>query len=396
MKPIRICMMIALLLAQGCSHKKKDEKITITDISGGTKDAAATHNISEEKHGQKIPEEISKQPPIDQSNKFKLDDDNLNIDGIDNNKVQNSKPIMVALMAPMTGKNDMIGNAIMDGAHMSLMKLFAQYKIPIKLSVIDTGSGVEDIEFNISKLDESKYDMVLGLTSDEQERFVGAYLEHNSHKPIIVTLNPASNTMNNKLCAISPQRQMQAIAEYLKASENYKVYAILSQSEDVKQWQSEQVKILQYTTKDVQQTNDDLDRIAKTIKDSMGGQKVFVIFTDANWKLQKFMTKIESLNMQNDVNIILASLSNLNGRMQSTNEKRHKFGNIAIVTQEEIQYNNFIKEFYQHHQKKPLELAFWSYNAIQTLKDASFDTINQKWNLNSNVCTNNLKVLDKK
>ncbi len=394
MNRIRICMMLALLLAQGCSHKKKDEKITVTEISEGTKDAAITHDISEEKSHEKTPEEISKQIPTDQGNKFKLDDDTLKVDDIDKT-VQNSKPIMVALMAPMTGKNDMIGNAIMDGAHMSLMNLFAKYHIPIKLNIVDTGSGIEDIEFNISKLDESQYDMVLGLTSDEQERFVAAYLEHNPHKPVIVTLNPLSHT-RNKLCAISPQAQMQAIIEHLKVNENYKAYVVLPTSDDIKPWQSDKVQVLQYTTKDVQQTNDDLNKIAKTIKDSISDQKIFVIFSDANWKLQKFITQIESLNIQNDVNIILASLSNLNGRMQSNNEKRHKFGNIAIVTSEETQYNNFMKEFYQNHQKKPLDLAFWSYNAIQSLKNASFDVENQKWNLNSSICANNLKVLDKK
>ena len=206
MNRIRLCMMLALLLAQGCSNNnKKEEKITITDVSEGVKDESATHNVSEETLHPKPQEEISNQIPVNQGDKFKLDDDSIKIEGIDNSV---HKPIMVALMAPMSGKNDMIGNAIMDGAHMSLISLFEKYKTPIKLNIIDTGSGIEDIEFNISKLDETQYDMILGLTSDDQERFVAAYLEHNPHKPTILTLNPLSHT-GNKLCAISPQEQMQ-------------------------------------------------------------------------------------------------------------------------------------------------------------------------------------------
>ncbi len=393
MNRIRLCMMLALLLAQGCSNNnKKEEKITITDVSEGVKDESATHNVSEETLHPKPQEEISNQIPVNQGDKFKLDDDSIKIEGIDNSV---HKPIMVALMAPMSGKNDMIGNAIMDGAHMSLISLFEKYKTPIKLNIIDTGSGIEDIEFNISKLDETQYDMILGLTSDDQERFVAAYLEHNPHKPTILTLNPLSHT-GNKLCAISPQEQMQTIIEHIKVNENYDLYVVLPTSEDINAWQSDKVKVLQYTTKDVQQTNDDLNKIVKTLKDNTSAQKVFVVFTDSNWKLQKFITQIESMNIQNDVNIILASLSNLNGRMQTTNEKRHKFGNIAIVTPEEVQYNEFIREFHKQHQRKPLELAFWSYNAIQELKDANFEVDTQKWNLKSSMCKNNLRFLEKK
>ena len=89
---------------------------------------------------------------------------------------------MIAITAPMSGKYDMIGNAIMDGAHLGLINLFEKYKIPVRLTAIDTGSGIEDMEFNISKLDETQFDVILGITSDEQEQFIKLYLNNFEHK----------------------------------------------------------------------------------------------------------------------------------------------------------------------------------------------------------------------
>jgi len=84
--------------------------------------------------------------------------------------------------------------------------------------------------------------------------------------------------------------------------------------------------------------------------------------------------------------------------MQTASEKRHKFGNIAIITAENNEYNTLIRDFYTSHQRKPLELSFWAYNVIQDLKDANFNNETQKWSLKSteSFCQNSLKFLNPK
>jgi hypothetical protein len=390
MRKSTVSIMLAIALLQGCSNK---DKITITDLPNETPDAAATHQIKEEALEVKGDEkteikqqvELPNQQPTHNGEKFKLDDDGLIFEGAD----KSNRPIMVAVMAPMSGKNDMIGNAIMDGAHMSLIELFEKHKIPVRLNVIDTGSGVEDIEFNITKLDEQQYDMVLGLTSEDQEKFVAAYLE--SHKPLIVTLNPRSHS-GNQSCAISPTDQLKVALENAKGDEE--VYVVLPMSENAKPWSQEKVKILQYSTKDVKQTNDDLQKIALKLKEN--GKKSLVIFTDANWKLQKFMTNLEAFQIKDTTRVVLASLSNLNGRMQTAAEKRHKFGNIAVITEVESEYKTFMSEFHKEHQRKPLDLSFWAYKAIQGLKNANLDHVENKWHLEGAVCKNQLSFVDQK
>lgn len=390
MRKSTVSIILALALLQACSDK---DKITITDLPHETPDAAATHEVNEETLEEKTEKqsdvkphaELPNQQPIHTGEKFKLDDDGFNFEATD----KQSRPIMVAVMAPMTGKNDMIGNAIMDGAHMSLIDLFEKHKIPVRLNVIDTGSGVEDIEFNITKLDEQHYDMILGLTSEDQEKFVTAYLENQ--KPLLVTLNPRSHS-GNQSCAIKPADQLKIVLENAKDDEE--VYVVLPISEDTKQWSNDKVKILQYSTKDVKQTNDDLQKIVLKLKEN--GKKSLVIFTDPNWKLQKFITNLESLQIKDKTRVVLASLSNLNSRMQTAAEKRHKFGNIAVVAESESDYKDFMSSFYKEHQRKPLDLSFWAYKAIQSLKNASIDPMEHRWNLTHSECQNQLSFIDQK
>jgi hypothetical protein len=394
MRKSTVSIMLIVALLQGCSNK---DKITITDLPDHAPDAAATHQIKEEtldvkddkKSEEKQQAELPNQQPTHNGEKFKLDDDSFNLEGVDKVMHQQDKPIMVAVMAPMSGKNDMIGNAIMDGAHMSLIELFEKHKIPVRLNVIDTGSGVEDIEFNITKLDEQQYDMILGLTSEDQEKFVTAYLENQ--KPLLVTLNPRSHS-GNQSCAISPSDQLKVALENAKSDEE--VYVVLPISEDAKPWTKENVKILQYGVKDVKQTNDDLQKIALKLKEN--GKKSLVIFTDPNWKLQKFITNLEAFQIKDITRVVLASLSNLNGRMQTAAEKRHKFGNIAVITESESEYKGFMSNFHKEHQRKPLDLSFWAYKAIQGLKNANLDHVENKWHLEGSVCKNQLSFIDQK
>ena len=387
-----VSIILALALLQGCSKK---DKITITDLPNETPDAAAAHKVQEEDLETKSIEksdatqktELLKQAPIHHGEKFKLDDDGFSFEGAD--KLSQDRPIMIAVMAPMSGKHDMIGNAIMDGAHMSLIDIFEKHKIPVRLNVIDTGSVVEDIEFNITKLDEQHYDMILGLTSEDQEKFVAAYI--GNQKPLLITLNPLSKS-GNQSCAVTPADQLKVALDNTNPEEE--VYVILPISEDTHPWSNEKVKILQYSTKDVKQTNDDLQKIAMRLKEN--GKKALVIFTDPNWKFQKFITNLEALQINDKIRVVLASLSNLNGRMQTAGEKRHKFGNIAVITEEESEYKAFMSAFYKEHQRKPLDLSFWAYKAIQGLKNAKLDHIEHKWHLHDSVCANQLNFINQK
>jgi hypothetical protein len=231
--------------------------------------------------------------------------------------------------------------------------------------------------------------MILGLTSEDQEKFVTAYLENQ--KPLLVTLNPRSHS-GNQSCAISPSDQLKVALENAKSDEE--VYVVLPISEDAKPWTKENVKILQYGVKDVKQTNDDLQKISLKLKEN--GKKSLVIFTDPNWKLQKFITNLEAFQLKDITRVVLASLSNLNGRMQTAAEKRHKFGNIAVITESESEYKGFMSNFHKEHQRKPLDLSFWAYKAIQGLKNANLDHVENKWHLEGSICKNQLSFVDQK
>lgn len=355
-----ICFIAAAL--QGCNQKQ--EKVTIEKVSSGTQDSAATQNIQEEKIPSVAQEtaqpEISSQIPV----QHKLND------------VNDMKPIMVAVMAPMSGKNDMIGNAIMDGAHLGLISLFEKHKIPVRLNVIDTGSNVEDIEFNISKLDETQYDIVLGLTSAEQEEFVKAYAQNNSHQPFLMPLNPQSKIG----CAVSPIDQIQTVLN----SYDDKIYVILPKTANTADWSFSKVEVIQYEGNTPEAIQNELSQIAKRLS----SEKSVVIFSEANWKLQKFMSALEGNNVQ----VILAPLSNTNNRMQTVNERRHKFGNIFVVGPEQNQYEFFMREFFKVNRRKPLEISFLAYNAIQNLEFA--ELTKDGWSFTNMNCKPQLQVFN--
>lgn len=354
-----IIILLSVIALNGCSSNK--EKITIQSIPNASPDEVSNHEIKEERISEStknelIPE-ISTQQPIEHSQKFKIDsDDNIPI-------INTDKPIMIAITAPMSGKYDMIGNAIMDGAHLGLINLFEKYKIPVRLTAIDTGSGIEDMEFNISKLDETQFDVILGITSNEQEQFIKLYLNNFEHKPKILSFNV--NSENS--CIVSPQNQLQAIKNYISE----KVY-VLVPNNHLNDWKNVNATVIAYNGNDLQNINQEfMNILSKISKDN--NEKVYILFTENSWKLQKLMSQIDSMQLTNNIHIILSTFSNLNSRMESLNQKRHKFGNISVLMPNQSEYNNFLKEFYSLHKRRPLEIAFLAYNAIQQLKHGDIE-----------------------
>jgi hypothetical protein len=286
---------------------------------------------------------------------------------------------MVAVMSPMSGKYSMLGNAIMDGAHMALIELFNKHKIPIRLTAIDIGSGIEDMEFNISKLDETQFDIILGLTSENQRAFVEAYIEQFPHKPRLMSFLEDD-------CDISPRDQMQLIT-------GKTVYVVLPMGEPETSWQGENIKIMQYGIDDLKQTTDDLMKITQKIAEETGDKEAMVVFTEANWKFQKFMANIDTLKLNDRLQVILASLTQKNARMESVNEKRHRFGDIGIIALNNPDYNRFMREFYSLHNRKPLEIAFLSYNAVKSLQNGHES--GGKWSFDSVNCKPTIKLFEK-
>ena len=317
--------------------------------------------------------EISGAPPKAQNKKFLVEEQDTMLF-----QAEPLKPIMIAVMAPMSGKYDMLGNAIMDGAHMALIELFNKQKIPVRLTAIDTGSGIEDMEFNISKLDETQFDIILGLTSKQQKAFVEVYIEHFSHKPRIMSLLEED-------CDISPRDQMQLIS-------GETIYVVLPMNETEAHWSGENIKIMQYGIDNLRQTNDDLMKIIQKIEEETRGKQAIVVLTEGNWKLQKFMANLDTLKINDRLQVILASLSQKNSRMESVNEKRHKFGNIGIIALNSPDYNRFIREFYILHNRKPLDIAFLAYNAVKSLQNGNES--NGTWSFNGISCKPDIKLFE--
>jgi hypothetical protein len=315
--------------------------------------------------------EISGETPKETGKKFIVEDQDAML-------LQTESPIMIAVMSPMSGKYSMLGNAIMDGAHMALIELFNKHKIPVRLTAIDIGSGIEDMEFNISKLDEAQFDIILGLTSENQKAFVEAYIEQYPHKPKIMSFLEDD-------CNISPRDQIGLIT-------GKTVYVVLPISEPETHWQGENIKIMQYGIDDPQQTTDDLIKITQKIAEEIGDKQVMVVFTEGNWRLQKFIANLDTLKLGDRLNVILASLSHKNSRMESVNEKRHRFGNIGIIALDNPDYNRFMREFQTLHNRKPLEIAFLSYNAVKALQNSNES--NGRWNVNDIGCKPAIKLFE--
>lgn len=377
MKKYFLSAISCILISSGCASNKT-EKIEVHDVPAVKADEAFS-NVPEE---IKIPQaeekiEIAGTPPYAAGEKFKVDDDKLISDEIQ------LKPVMIAVVAPMSGKYEMLGNAIMDGAHIGLVELFNKHKIPVRLTAVDTGSSIEEIEFNISKLDESEFDIILGLTSEDQQAFVEAYIANDKHKPLVLSLLP-------KHCAISLQDQIKMLD-----TEGKLTYLVSSMPEASLKAQNPNIKIFQYSTVNVQHTNNDLEKIAVKIEEETRGKHATVIFTDANWKLQKFVASLDNLKIRDRLQVVLASLSNLNGRMQTVNEKRHKFGDIAVISLEQSDYTKFMREFHRVNNRKPLELSFLAYNIIQKLKNSSFNGNSWSFDAIKNNCKPELKLFDK-
>ena len=330
---------------------------------------------SKKSETKKIEIEISGQEPKQISEKFKVEDQDAMLF-----QEEQHKPIMVAVMAPMSGKYDMIGNGIMDGAHIALIELFNKYKIPVKLTAIDIGSGIEEMEFNISKLDDTQFDVIIGLTSNDQREFVKSYIENYQHKPQIMSLIEDD-------CSISSSDQIQLIN-----SQDKKVYVVLPMSKSESQWKRENIKVMQYSTDDTKMTNDDLMKITQKIEEETRGKEAMVIFTESNWKLQKFMANLDSLKLNDRIGVVLASLSQANVHMEAVNEKRHKFGNIGVISFDNQEYNTFDREFYEVHNKKTLEVSFLSYNVVKQLKNGVFES--DKWNLDNITCKPKIKLFE--
>jgi hypothetical protein len=404
-----ICITIFLV---GCKNK---ENILITEYESAEPDKAVSHSIKEEKEEDNDNTEKNTNSDVKAQNenpkiishntpsKFKTDDDTLSIDNhdIDSGITTSTKPIMIAMMGPMNGKDSIIGNSMIDGGHMGLIDLFNKYKIPVRLTTIDTGNNIEDMECNISKLDESEFDIIVKFLSESQEKFADMYIEHQPNKPNIITFNP--NSKNTTSCAISPNTQFKAILQHISKNNAQKksiVFLVLPTLEDEKNWIGKtqynnhiDLEVLKYTNHDVQQTTDDIQKIIQTINqksftkqeqiDPASIPNVFIIFTEGNWKLQKLMTQMDNIkNIQSKV--ILASLSNKSGKIESNAEKRHKFGNILTTAPSTSQYGSFMAAFKNEYHRKPLELSFWSYNMITSLKDAKF--IGEKWQFSDNFC----------
>lgn len=315
--------------------------------------------------------EISGAPPNEKSEKFLVEDQDMT-----SYQTELEKPIMIAIVAPLTGKYDMLGNAIMDGAHMALIELFNKDKIPVRLTAIDTGSSIEDMEFNISKLDETQFDIILGLTSTEQKAFVEVYIEHMSHKPQIMSFVEGA-------CSITPRDQMKLI-------NGKPIYVVLPMGETESNWQGDNIKIIQYRTDDLKHTTDDLMTIIQKIESETEGKQAIVVFTEGNWKLQKFMANIDTLKLNDRIEVILASLSQKNSRMETVNEKRHRFGNIGIIAFNNRDYGKFIDEFNRLHSRKPLDISFLAYNIVKSLENSNIK--DNRWNFDSISCKPDIKL----
>lgn len=370
-----LAIISCIFLVNGCA-KKIEVKNQEKQVEQVTQDKEIRQDSQKIETKSKITEEqakieISGQAPKQTGEKFKVDDQDIEL-------LQEAppKPIMVAVMAPMSGKYDMIGNGIMDGAHMALIELFNKDKIPVRLTAIDTGSGIEDMEFNISKLEETQFDVILGLTSQSQREFVKAYIENFPQKPKIMSLLEDD-------CGISQSDQ-------IKLVQGEKIYLVLPMSDSETGWKRDNVKVMQYSTDEVQITNDDLMKIARMIEEETRDKKAVVVFTEGNWKLQKFIANLEALKLNDRLEVVLASLSQKNSRMEAVNEKRHKFGNIDIIGIDNQDYNRFIREFHNMHNRKPLEISFLAYNAVKSLVKG--EEIEGKWNFKNVTCKPKLKL----
>ena len=364
-----LAVIISMTLISSCTKNTEVKPVDSEEINEVVAEQQITRESTDLEQNTQI--EISGDLPKPINKKFTIEDQNIISRNVD-------KPIMIAVIAPMSGQYDMLGNAIMDGAHMGLIDLFNQHKIAIRLTAIDIGSKIEDIEFNLSKLDETQFDIILGLTSEAQKTFVEAYIAHMEKKPKIMSFLEDD-------CSISPRDQMTLI-------QGRPIYVILPKNEEASRWQSDNNIIIHYDIDNVQKTTDDLMKIAQKINEETREKDATVVFTDGNWKLQRFMANIDILKMSNRINIVLASLSHKNNRMESINQKRHRFGNISIIDFNTPHYDNFMNEFYSLHKRKPLDIAFLAYNTVHSLvnldKDdqRNFDIIN---------CKPNIKLFDR-
>jgi len=323
--------------------------------------------IKDAKEEDKI--ELSGDSPREISKKFIVDKDIISYQ---------VEPIMIAVIAPMSGQYDMLGNAIMDGAHMGLIDLFNKHKIPVRLTAIDIGSKIEDMEFSISKLDESQFDIIIGLTTEAQRSFVEAYIAHMEKKPMIMSFLEGD-------CSISPKDQIGLISSKL-------IYVILPKGEEISRWQGDNIKIMHYAIDNLKQTNDDLMQITQKIEEETRENQAVVVFTEGNWKLQKFIANLDMLKINNRVDVVLASLSQQNARMETVNQKRHRFGNIGVISFDSPDYDHFINGFYKTHNRKPLDIAFLAYNTVLSL--VGFDKNNDRFDLNSISCKPDIKLFN--
>lgn len=378
MKKLLICTILILSLTQGCSKnkmEKTDEKVTIKELRKGSHDQAVANKIEEEVFAEpddrkpqleSVRTTDAKQPL--QKEKFKLDDDSF--DWFD----ASEKQVAVAIVT--NDKDDKITHSIVEGAHMALI----DHKLPVKIEVIEMGKGVEDMECQMNKFDDKKYDLMITALSRPQEIFLSDYLEQIGKKSSFVSLNQ-SHGSESRSCVIRPHDQ---IKKALENKENAEVvYMILPLSEDEKDFKIDGVQILQYGVKDPQQTGDDLQKIAERIKEN--NKKSLVIFSEANWKLQKFMSNLESLAMNDKVHVVLSPFYKLDKVMQTQAEIKHKFWNLSIVSVED---SDFIKSFFRHYQKRPVYASFWAYNVLSEMKDQD--------NLQNFSCKNKLNFLKRK
>ena len=106
------------------------------------------------------------------------------------------------------------------------------------------------------------------------------------------------------------------------------------------------------------------------------------------------MANLDTLKLNDRLQVILASLSQKNSRMESVNEKRHRFGDIGIIALDNPDYNRFMREFQTLHNRKPLEIAFLSYNAVKSLQNSHEN--NGRWNVNDIDCKSAIKLFEKK
>ncbi len=394
-----------LAFLTGCRSTQQVEQISITEHTPINGDTAVTHEIKEESHEadvevQKDAAEAMKHQDIVRS-KFKVDDE---IIGVDHDDVTTTKHVIVGIMAPMSGKNNIIGSSIIDGAYIGLTDLFNRHKVPVRLITIDTGANMEDIECNISKLDNSDFDIIVGYMSGEQEKFVSAYLEHHTNKPFIINLNVEIDNMKyERSCnMVTRQQQFEAVMQHVSQQSQQKsiLFLILQESENEQDWignvdehSNIEVRTLKYHDHNARQAADDIHKIVQKIHEiktatqntDANEPNIFIVFTENNWKFKKLMSQIDSITNMVKTHIILASMTDVHSKMEMAAAKRHKFGKIAVVMPNEPNYGQFIGSFFAEYHKKPLELSFLSYNAILNLKDAKF--VDDKWHIkHDDVC----------